>query len=73
MPKVSVYLPDALYDEVRKHDIAISTVTQQALEAEVQRQANRGWIERVRSRPPRVDATIDTEALIDEVRDEFGA
>lgn len=73
MPKVSVYLPDALYDEVRKHDIAISAVTQEALEAEVHRHANRDWIERVRSRPTRVDVSIDTEALLDGVRSEFGA
>ncbi len=73
MPKVSVYLPDPLYDAVRKHDIAISAVAQEALEAEVRRHANRDWVERVRTRRPRVHAIIDTPALIDEVRGEFGA
>lgn len=71
MPKVSIYLPDALYDEVRRHDISVSAVTQRALEAELRRQANAEWIKHVRSRPPRVRAEIDTTALIDEVRGEF--
>jgi post-segregation antitoxin (ccd killing protein) len=73
MPKVSVYLPDTLYDAVRRHDIAISAVAQEALEAEVRRHANHDWVERVRSRRPRVDVRIDSSALIDEVREEFGA
>jgi post-segregation antitoxin (ccd killing protein) len=72
MPKVSVYVPDALYDEARKHEISISRVTQQALEGALQRLANRDWIERARRRPPRVNHDIDTEALLDEVRGEFG-
>jgi post-segregation antitoxin (ccd killing protein) len=71
MPKVSVYIPDALYDEVRRHEIAISAVAQQALELEVRRQANVEWIGKVRSRPSRVEVDIDTAALLDEVRDEF--
>jgi post-segregation antitoxin (ccd killing protein) len=72
MPKVSIYLPDPLYDAVRKHDIAVSAVTQQALEAEVRRQANAEWVQRVRARQPRVDRRIDTSALLDDVREEFG-
>lgn len=73
MPKVSVYLPDRLYEAVRRHDIAISAVAQEALETEVRRHANEDWVERVRSRKPRVDVRIDSSALIDEVRGEFGA
>lgn len=72
MPKVSVYLPDSLYDAVRKHEIAISAVAQEALEAEVRRHANHDWVEHVRTRRPRVHAAIDTSGLIDEVREEFG-
>jgi post-segregation antitoxin (ccd killing protein) len=72
MPKVSIYLPDPLYDAVRKHDIAVSAVTQQALEAEVRRQANAEWVQRVKAREPRVDRRIDTSALLDDVREEFG-
>jgi len=72
MPKVSVYLPDLLYDAVRKHEIAVSAVTQQALEAAVRQQANVAWVEQVRARRTRVSTTIDTSALVDEVRNTFG-
>lgn len=72
MPKVSVYVPDDLYAAVRKHRIPISTVAQHALEAEVRRQANVDWVAGVRARPPRVHVDVDTAALIDDVRDEFG-
>lgn len=37
MPKVNVYVPDELLAEVRAADIAVSTVCQEALEAEVRR------------------------------------
>jgi post-segregation antitoxin (ccd killing protein) len=70
---VSVYLPDDLYDEVRKRDIPLSAVAQRALEEEVRRQNNREWIERVRSRPPRVHKRLDVQGVLDQVRDEFGA
>ncbi len=73
MPKVSVYIPDALYDAVRKHDIAVSAVAQRALEDEVRRHVNAAWIERTRSRKPRTQVTIDTSTLLDEVREEFGS
>ena len=73
MPKVSVYLPDPLYEAVRKHDIAVSAVAQEALEAEVRKHVNREWVERVGRRKPRVRTRIDTATLIDEVRSGFGA
>lgn len=73
MPKISVYLPDQLYDAVREHDIPVSAVTQQALEEALRRQVNAEWVERARSREPRIQGRFDTAALIDEVRDEFGA
>ncbi|MQA86190.1 MAG: hypothetical protein GEV03_16540 [Streptosporangiales bacterium] len=72
MPKVSIYLPDPLYDAVRKHDIPVSAVTQQALEEAVRHRVNAEWIARVRSREPRVHSRVDTSALLDEVRTEFG-
>lgn len=68
---MSVYLPDALYDAVRKHDIPVSAVTQRALEDEVRRRENAEWIMRARSRKPRISARIDTSALLGAVRDEF--
>ena len=73
MPKVSIYLPDALYEAVRRHGIPVSAVTQRALEAEVRRHANADWIEQVRARAPRFTSPIDTSSLIDSVREEFGS
>lgn len=73
MPKVSVYIPDDLYDAVRKHGISISTVSQKALKMELRRQTNIDWVEQVRSRPARVQSHIDTAAVLADVRDEFGA
>jgi post-segregation antitoxin (ccd killing protein) len=71
MPKVSVYVPDDLYDAVRRHGIPVSTVAQAALEAAVAMKANRTWADRARERPVR-PVMVDTSALLAEVRDEFG-
>lgn len=73
MPKVSVYIPDDLYDAVRRHGISISTVSQKALQMELRRQTNIDWAERIRTRPRRVQSSVDTSALLADVRDEFGA
>lgn len=73
MPKVSVYLPDALYNEVRRRGIAVSPVAQRALEDELRRHANIEWIEHARTRSSRTDVPIDTAALLGDVRDEFGS
>lgn len=72
MPKVSIYLPDALYADVRAKDIAISAVAQSALEAAVRRKQNAEWVSAARSRPLRAGAPIDTGALLDDVREAFG-
>jgi len=73
MPKISVYVPDALYAEVRERDIPISTVAQRALQDAVVRERNSEWVARARSRPSRDAPLIDAAALLDEVREEFGA
>lgn len=73
MPKVSVYLPDPLYDAVREHHISVSQVVQQALEQAVQHQRNADWVARARSRQRRTSRRIDTAALLDEVRGDFGS
>lgn len=72
MPKLSVYLPDDVYESVRRYEIPVSSVAQAALQAEVARRANGEWIERARQRPLRT-APIDTSAVFDDVRVEFGA
>jgi post-segregation antitoxin (ccd killing protein) len=70
MPKVSVYLSDELYRAARERGLSVSSVTQRALEAALRGDANRDWIERARKRPTR--PAVDMEALMAEVREDFG-
>jgi post-segregation antitoxin (ccd killing protein) len=72
MPKVSVYLPDELYEAARSHGLSLSRLTQQAIRAAIDEAPNAAWLEQVRSRPPRCETEIDTSELLDEVREEFG-
>lgn len=73
MPKVSVYLPDDLYREVRARHLPLSALTQSAVEQALRASDRQDWVARVRSRPPRQDPVIDTSQLMAEVREEFGA
>lgn len=72
MPKVSVYLPDALYREAQARQLSLSALTQQAVEHALQVSDRQDWVARVRSRPRRSHTVIDTAHLITEVRAEFG-
>lgn len=72
MPKVSVYLPDELYRSARDHGLPISTLAQRAIEAALQSQATDGWVNRVRSRPRRYFSEVDSAAVVDGVREDFG-
>lgn len=73
MPKVSVYLPDELYRAARDQGLPISSLAQRAIEQALRGDATRRWVDRVRSRPRRTAADVDVAALMDEVRDDFGA
>lgn len=72
MPKVSVYLSDDLYRRARERGLSISKVAQRALHEALHDDANAAWVATARTRPPRTDKVIDTAALLDAVRDEFG-
>jgi len=72
MPKVSVYLPDALYHEARARKLPLSALAQEAVERALRASDQQAWVARVRSRPRRCHFVADTAALIDEVRTEFG-
>ncbi|OLS97104.1 hypothetical protein BJF90_42925 [Pseudonocardia sp. CNS-004] len=72
MPKVSVYLPDDLYRAAQERKLSLSALTQEAVERAVRTSERKEWVARVRARPRRVDKEIDTAALLDEVREEFG-
>lgn len=71
MPKVSVYLPDELYRQVRERGLSVSALSQAAIKAELERRPNAAWLAEVSSRPRRCHEVIDTSALLAEVRDEF--
>lgn len=73
MPKVSIYLPDELYRRAREHGLKLSALTQAAVERELDREPNAAWLQNVAARPPRCDRVIDTAAVLDVVRDDFGA
>jgi post-segregation antitoxin (ccd killing protein) len=72
VPKVSVYLPDELYRRAREQGLKLSALTQAAVERELERDPNAGWIAQVAGRPTRCEVAVDTSQLVDEVREEFG-
>jgi post-segregation antitoxin (ccd killing protein) len=72
MPKVSIYLPDDLYQDARAHELPLSALAQQAIENALTATRTTAWVDRVRSRPPRHHGDVDSAALVDAVRDEFG-
>jgi hypothetical protein len=76
MPKVSVYLPDELYDEVRSRNLPLSAITQRAVEQAVRVESVNEWVATERSRPRRVRHPVGDarmEEIWDEVDEEFGA
>ena len=56
MPRVQVYLPDALYDELKRRDLPASELLQLALRAELERR----------------DALDATSRYVDELAEEIG-
>lgn len=72
MPKVSIYLPDSMYDELRRRELPISQLAQRAFAAALNDDANATWIARARKRPTR-PTSVSTEDLMDAVDDKFGA
>lgn len=70
MPKISIYVPDAMYDELRQHELPISQLAQEAFTRALNETANAGWVERARRRPLRVSA-MSTEELMSSVDEEF--
>lgn len=72
MPKVSVYVPDAMYDELRARNLPISKLAQDAFARALESGANQEWVRRARSRPLRTTG-LATEDLMAEVDTDFGA
>lgn len=67
-----MYLSDDLYQRARARGLKLSALTQSAIKAALEETAVDQWIAEVSARPLRVDVQVDTPALIDQVRDEFG-
>ena len=72
MPKVSVYVPDKLYDELRRRQLPISQLAQQAFADALAGDVNAAWIAAARARPVHGSPT-STEDLMADVDDDFGA
>ncbi|HET8929618.1 MAG TPA: hypothetical protein VFN21_03065 [Acidimicrobiales bacterium] len=72
MPKISVYVPDDLYAEMKRHDLPVSQVAQRAFADALATDRNAAWIAAARRRPARV-TTIDSESLAAAVDEDFGA
>lgn len=72
MPKVSIYLPDRLYQQARARALPLSSLTQQAIERALAGAQTNEWVARVRARPPRAHRAIDTSGLVEAAREEFG-
>ncbi|TQM14959.1 hypothetical protein [Pseudonocardia kunmingensis] len=72
MPEVTVYLPDGLDRAALERKLPLSALAQEAVERTVRASDLNEWVARMRARPRRCETTIDTAALLDEVREEFG-
>ena len=72
MPKVSVYVPDRMYDELRRRELPISQLAQQAFADALAGDVNAAWIAAARARPSH-DSPTSSEDLMADVDDEFGA
>lgn len=72
MPKITIYVPDAMYDQLRARGLPISQVAQRAFSEALDGDANAAWVAAARARPLH-ETTISSEALMAEVDEEFGA
>ena len=69
---MSIYVPDATYDELRRRELPISRLAQQAFKAALRDDANREWIARARERPT-ISSSLTTEELMAAVDEDFGS
>lgn len=72
MPKVSIYIPDGMYDEVRRHRLPLSQIAQRAIAEALKSDRNAAWIDAARERSTR-HSTLSSESLMAAVDDEFDA
>jgi hypothetical protein len=72
MAEVTFDLPDDLYRRALAHGLPVADLARDAVEQAVLRVEKSKWVARMRSRPVRCTEVVDTAALLDEVRSEFG-
>lgn len=69
---MSIYIPDSLYDEIKRRELPISQVAQRAFVSALAEEGNASWVAEARRRPIRAGG-ISTESLMSAVDEEFGA
>lgn len=72
MPKVTIYVPDEMYAELRRRQLPISQLAQRSFSAALADNENADWIARAAKRPVR-PAAISTEDLMSGVDEDFEA
>lgn len=66
MASVNVYLPDDLADEVRRADLNVSRITQEAVRAELAAAGTTRWLDRIASLAP---TAADHDRVLEAVGD----
>ncbi len=69
---MTIYVPDAVYDQLRARRLPLSQLAQRAFTEALARDSNAAWIAAARARPLR-ETGISSEALMAQVDEEFGA
>lgn len=74
MARLNVYVPDELAARAREAGLNVSKLTQEALEAELQKSELDAWLDGVAAAPPLAGVSHeDVLRALDEARDEFGS
>ncbi|HKJ34932.1 MAG TPA: type II toxin-antitoxin system CcdA family antitoxin [Solirubrobacterales bacterium] len=73
MASVNVYLPDDLADEVRRAELNVSRITQEAVRAELAAAGATRWLRQVSSLPPTEAGHDQALAAVEDARAELGA
>lgn len=71
MARVNVYLPDDLAAEVKRAELNVSRITQQAVRAELRASDVSRWLDRVRTLPSTGTSHAKVIEALDSARDEF--
>ena len=73
MASVNVYLPDDLADEVKRAELNVSRITQEAVRVELAAAGATRWLHRVSSLPPTGTDHDRALAAVEDARAELGS